>query len=734
MKIITCFSPKRLSLLVFVLVGLLAKAQRNLIIPIESAHNSIVLQVGADQRVGTIYFGSKLKDTSEYRLVQRMYRRGDDYSGILNSAYTPAGSRNLVEPAIEVTHANGNTSLDLQYVSHTTTKTDNNVSVIAVLLRDPVYAFDVTLFYKVYFNEDVVEQWTVIKNREKGSVTMAKYASANLYMTAKNYWLKHYHGDWAKEMRPEEIQLTAGIKVLDTKLGTRAHLYQPPSFMVSLDKPATEDEGKVVLGTLAWSGNFKVDLEVDPLNNLRLIAGINPFASAYTLKSDQEFETPAFLFTFSDKGTGEASRRMHRWARNYRLYDGKGTRMTLLNNWEATFFDFNEPKLAELIKDTKKLGVDVFLLDDGWFGNKFPRNNDRAGLGDWQENVQKLPHGVGYLVKEAQNNQVKFGIWVEPEMVNPKSELYSKHPEWVIKQPNREEHLYRNQLVLDLSNTKVQDFVYGILDNLFTKNPDLAFIKWDCNAVIYNAYSSVLEKQSHLYVDYVRGLYKVLDKVRAKYPKVEMMLCSGGGGRVDYGALKYFQEFWLSDNTDPLERIYIQYEYSYFFPAISHCNHVTDWGKQPIKYRTDVAMMGKLGFDIVVSKLEPKDLQFSQQAVKTYDSIKSLVWYGDLYRLADPRENEFASLMYVNEGKDKAVMFNYLTQSRYGNGTLSPVKMKGLDPDKKYTIREINLYPGTNSRLPANVNYSGNYLMTVGFNPTVNANRASVILQITAAQ
>ncbi|HEX8358284.1 MAG TPA: alpha-galactosidase, partial [Segetibacter sp.] len=456
--------------------------------------------------------------------------------------------------------------------------------------------------------------------------------------------------------------------------------------------------------------------------------------SAYTLKSDQEFETPAFLFTFSDKGTGEASRRMHRWARNYRLYDGKGTRMTLLNNWEATFFDFNEPKLAELIKDTKKLGVDVFLLDDGWFGNKFPRNNDRAGLGDWQENVQKLPHGVGYLVKEAQNNQVKFGIWVEPEMVNPKSELYSKHPEWVIKQPNREEHLYRNQLVLDLSNTKVQDFVYGILDNLFTKNPDLAFIKWDCNAVIYNAYSSVLEKQSHLYVDYVRGLYKVLDKVRAKYPKVEMMLCSGGGGRVDYGALKYFQEFWLSDNTDPLERIYIQYEYSYFFPAISHCNHVTDWGKQPIKYRTDVAMMGKLGFDIVVSKLEPKDLQFSQQAVKTYDSIKSLVWYGDLYRLADPRENEFASLMYVNEGKDKAVMFNYLTQSRYGNGTLSPVKMKGLDPDKKYTIREINLYPGTNSRLPANVNYSGNYLMTVGFNPTVNANRASVILQITAAQ
>lgn len=404
--------------------------------------------------------------------------------------------------------------------------------------------------------------------------------------------------------------------------------------------------------------------------------------------------------------------------------------MTLLNNWEATFFNFDEPILAGLLKDTKKLGVDLFLLDDGWFGNNYPRNNDRAGLGDWQENVKKLPHGVGFLVKEAQNNGVKFGIWVEPEMVNPKSDLYLKHPEWVIKQPNRQEHLYRNQLVLDLSNPKVQNFVFGILDTLFTKNPDLAFIKWDCNAVIYNAYSSFLEKQSHLYVDYVKGLYKVLDRVRAKYPKVEMMLCSGGGGRVDYGALKYFNEFWLSDNTDPLERVFIQYEYSYFYPAISHSNHVTDWGKQPLKYRVDVAMMGKLGFDIVVSKLSAKDLEFAQKAVKTYDSIKNIIWHGDMYRLADPRENPFASLMYVNESKDNAVMFNYLTSNRYGNGSLSPIKLKGLNPDKKYKIREINVYEASRFGNRSNNSYSGDYLMTVGYNPGVNANRMSVVLQI----
>lgn len=725
---------KVVCLLVVLATGLLSRSfaqqQQQMIIPIETKSNALVLQVGADKRVGIIYFGSKLANTAEYAFTPGMYKRGDDYSGILNSVYTPSGSRNLVEPAIEVRHANGNTSLDLQYVSHQVENNDNNVSTTRVLLRDPVYALEVSLFYKVFRQEDVVEQWSVIRNKEKGDVTLHKYASANLYLSASNYYLKHYHGDWAKEMRPEEVRLTSGIKVLDSKLGTRAHLYQPPTFMVSLDKPATEDEGQVLYGSVEWSGNFRVDLEVDPLNNLRLIAGINPHASEYVLRRNQEFVTPAFVYTYSSKGKGEASRNMHRWARNYKILQGNGSRLTLLNNWEATYFDFNEPILSELIKDTRKLGVDMFLLDDGWFANKYPRNNDKAGLGDWQENVKKLPHGIGYLVKVAQETGVRFGIWVEPEMVNPKSELYEKHPDWVIRQPGRPEHLYRNQLVLDLSNPKVQDYVFGVLDNIMTKNPGVAFFKWDCNAVIYNAYSASLNNQSHLYVDYVKGLYKVLDRFRARYPDLPMMLCSGGGGRVDYGALKYFTEFWLSDNTDPLERIYIQWDYSHFFPAVSHDNHVTDWGKQPIKYRTDVAMMGKLGFDIVVSELKEKELQFCQQAVKTYKSLSDVVWHGDLYRLADPRENDFASLMYVDEAKSRAVMFSYQVNNRYGTGSLSPVKLKGLQPDSKYAVKEINLFPGTKSSLPQDKVYTGEFLMTIGFNPDVNTRRTSVVLEI----
>ncbi|SEO87300.1 alpha-galactosidase [Mucilaginibacter sp. OK283] len=699
-------------------------------IPVETQNNALVLQTGGDKTLKMVYFGSKLGNAKEYEQIGKMYRQADD-SGVLTEAYMASGSQSLAEPAITVTHTDGNKSLNLVYVSHTVTKVDEDVSLLAVNLKDPVYPFEVTLYYKTYFKEDVTEQWSVIKHNEKGEVTLNKYASANLNLKGNGFWLKQYHGNWALEMQPEEAKLTHGIKTIDSKLGTRANLYEPSMFMVSMDKPATEDEGKVMLGALEWSGNFKIDLELDVSNNLRVIAGINNAAAEYHLKPTQEFTTPAFVYTYSDHGKGDASRKLQRWARKYKIVDGQGDRLTLLNNWESTYFDFNESKLFGLLKDTKKLGVDLFLLDDGWFGNKFPRNGDHAGLGDWQENKLKLPNGIGSLVKEATADGVKFGIWIEPEMVNPKSELYSKHPDWVIKQPNRPEKYFRNQLVLDLANPNVQDFVFGIVDDLFTKNPTLAYIKWDCNAVIYNAYSAYLKKdQSHLYTDYVFGLYKVLERVRAKYPKVPLMLCSGGGGRVDYGALKYFTEFWPSDNTEPLERVFIQWEYSYFYPAMTSSNHVTDWGKQPIKFRTDVAMMGKLGFDIVVSKLSEQDLTYVHDALKNYEYLKDAIWHGDQYRLQSPWDNDAASIMYVNESKSKAVVFNYLVNNRYNAGTKVPIRLKGLDPQKKYLVKEINLYAGSNSSIENNLVLTGDFLMTVGINPDVNSGRTSVVLQL----
>ncbi len=728
------FFKQKFPFIIVFLFGFISLFGQTVTIPIETQDQVILLQTDSENRLRTVYFGEPLKNEKEYAAIAELYSLDDANKGIFNSVYTPAGTWNLTEPAIQVKHADGNSSLELKYVSHKREEIDG-ATLTSILLKDPIYPFKVTLFYKVWKNNNVIEQWTEIQHSEKKPVLLEKYASSNLYFSDRDFYLTTYAGEWAKEMQSVETKLQRGTRTVDSKLGTRAMLLQSPNFIISFDHEASENEGTVILGQLAWSGNFKHEFEIDPYDNLRFISGINPFESEYSLKPNKTFKTASLIYALSNNGTGEASRNLHSWARKYRVLDGEGERLTLLNNWEATYFDFNENKITELFKDAKDIGVDLFLLDDGWFGNKYPRNNDKTSLGDWQENVKKLPHGVGYLVKEAQKEGVKFGIWIEPEMVSPKSELYEKHLDWVIRQPERPEVYYRNQLVLDMSNPEVQDFVYGIVDNLFTENPDLAFIKWDCNSVIYNAHSEYLDKkglpQSHLYVEYVQGLYNVLERIRKKYPKVPMMLCSGGGGRGDYELLKYFTEFWPSDDTEPIERIYMQWDYSYFFPSIAIDNHVTDWGKQPIKFRTDVASMGKLGFDIVASELSPNDLQFVKEAVANYDSFKDLVWHGDLYRLVNPYKNDFSSLMYVDQDKSKAIVFNYLVNYRQRLSTTEhPIKLDGLNPNKNYTVQEVNLYPGTTSPINSEKVYSGDFLMKVGLNSIVNLQRTSVVLEV----
>ncbi len=467
---------------------------------------------------------------------------------------------------------------------------------------------------------------------------------------------------------------------------------------------------------------------------LRVIPGINPYASTYELKAGETFTTPEFIFTLSCDGTGQGSRNLHDWARRYSLKDGKGQRMTLLNNWENTSFNFDQERLASLMKEAKDLGVDMFLLDDGWFGNKYPRSNDRAGLGDWEPTKEKLPGGIAALVKSADDAGVKFGIWIEPEMVNPKSELYEKHPDWAIELPNRDTYYYRHQLVLDLSNPKVQDYVFGVVDRIMTENPEVAYFKWDCNSPITNIFSPYSkDRQGQLYIDHVRGLYNILRRVKEKYPDLPMMLCAGGGGRCDYEALKYFTEFWCSDNTDPIERIYIQWGFSQFFPAKAMAAHVTSWNRNTsVKFRTDVAAMCRLGFDIGLHELSADELDYCRQAVANWNRLQPAVMDGDQYRLVSPYATNHAAIEYVDKSKEKAVLFAYNLSPRFQE-KLTAVKLQGLDPQRKYLVKEINLMPGTKSGFAFDgKTFSGDYLMKVGLEVLTRRHNSSSVIELTA--
>lgn len=701
----------------------LLQASDKPLIKIETERTSLIYQVADNGRLYQKYLGKKLHHDSDIQYLPQG-----------TEAYLTHGMEDYFEPAIHIRHNDYNSSLLLKYVDHSSNNTGNGINETVITLKDDKYPVTVKLHYVAYDKENIIRTFTEISHEEKKPVILSKYASSMLHLNSSKYFLTEFSGDWAHEANVTERELAFGKKVIDTKLGARANMFVSPFFQLALDNPSQENAGEVLVGTIGWTGNFRFTFEVDNKNELRIISGINPYDSEYSLPAKEVFRTPDFYFTYSTQGKGEASRSFHDWARNHQVKKGNETRMTLLNNWESTYFDFDENKLIGLMDEATKLGVDMFLLDDGWFANKYPRSSDHQGLGDWEETAGKLPNGVGRLVEEAHKKGIKFGIWIEPEMVNPKSELYEKHKDWVIHLPNRDEYYFRNQMVLDLSNPKVQDHVFGVVDNLMTKYPGIAFFKWDCNSPITNIYSVYLkDKQSHLYIDYVRGLYKVLDRIKAKYPDLPMMLCAGGGGRSDYEALKYFTEFWPSDNTDPIERLFIQWGYSQVFPSKTLCAHVTTWNRgTSIKFRTDVAMMCKLGFDIKLEDMNQNEHLYCDQAVKNYNRLKPVILEGDMYRLVSPYGSNHTSSMFVGKDKKTAAVFAFDIHPRYAEKTL-PVRLQGLDINKMYRVKEINMMPGSNSSLKGNDQvFSGEYLMNVGLNLFTTQQLNSRLIEITA--
>ena len=702
---------KRLSIIVLSLVmAISAMAQ----IRIATPDIELILKADVGGGVQIQYFGERLSDVDAANLGA---------SGVPNhNAYPAYGLWCASEASLGVTHSDGNMSTSLR-VESLDRSDEPSAQVTRIRMKDTVYPFYVTVCYRAYKDVDMIETWTEIENLEKKPVVLTRFDSGYLPIRLGDVWVSHLHGTWANEGLLVQEPLERGMRVIKNKDGSRNSHTDHAEVMFSLDGKPQENVGRVIGAALCYSGNYELRIDTRDTDYHEFYAGINPDNSAYVLESKEVFRTPELALTFSDEGLSGASRNFHRWGRKYRLAHGDRERKILLNSWEGVYFDINEPGMDQMMADIASMGGELFVMDDGWFGVKYPRLTDNCALGDWEVDRNKLPNGIGWLVEQAHKHGIKFGIWIEPEMTNTTSELYEKHPDWVLKAPEREVITGRGgtQLVLDLGNPEVQDFVFGVVDDLLTENPEIDYIKWDANMPVSNHGSQYLPKdrQSHLYIEYHRGFAAVCDRIRAKYPDVTIQACASGGGRANWGVLPWFDEFWVSDNTDALQRVYMQWGTSYFFPAIAMASHIsatpnhTVFRTTSLKYRIDVAMSGRLGMEIQPKNMSDAEKALCRKAISEYKEIRPVVQFGDIYRLVSPYDgHNMASMMYVSPEKSEAVFYWWKTETFYDDH-LPRVRMAGLDPLKTYKIRELNRID--NVPLPyEGLSFSGKFLMENG--------------------
>ena len=701
-----------------------AKAEK---IELRTPNNSFVIDLIKGEEPQFLYFGPALKSQDIAQLEKWV---GDN--GARSELYPSYGATHTQsETCLAMRHADGNLSTQMlisdYQIKSIKDKAPNGVErtgeLLTITLTDPLYPNTVHLYYQTYDDVDMIESWTDITNGEKKTVTLTQFYNPILPVRRGDVWCTHFSGTWASEAQCFEEALNAGSLVIKDKDGVRNAMASRNEVMLSLDGKARENEGDVIGASLLYSGNYRITIDTDDSDYHYYFSGINPDNSEYHLKKGETFTTPRTAYTYSTKGTNGVSQAFHRWARKYQLRHGDKERMILLNSWEGVYFDINQPGMDQMMKDIASMGGELFVMDDGWFGDKYPRLNDTSSLGDWVVDTNKLPDGISGLLRDAKKNGVKFGIWIEPEMANTVSELYEAHPDWVIKAPGRDLVLGRGgtQVVLDLSNPKVQDYVFKIVDDLLSNYPEIAYIKWDANAPVMNHGSQYLsmEDQSHLYIEYHRGLVKVCERIRAKYPDVVIQDCASGGGRVNYGLLPYFDEFWVSDNTDGLQRVRLQWGTSYFYPAIAMASHIsavpnhTVFRTTPLKYRVDVAMSGRLGMEIQPKNMTEDEKELCRKAIAEYKQIRPVVQFGDLYRLVSPYSGkDIASLMYVSEKKEQAVFYWWKLET-FKNQHLPRVKMAGLDPDKMYKVHELNRIDNKPMYCEGK-SYSGAYLMNTG--------------------
>lgn len=699
---------------------------------ISTSNTSMLLEGNKGEKLSFLYYGDKVENDE----VEQVKASG---LCLYSDAYPAFGFGYNPEPALTIMLPNGEMTLQL-VLDKTETCTEKNYEITSFTLKDKIYPVFVKLNYKAYKNVDVIEMWAEVSHTIKKPVVLQQYASAYLPLRSTEAWVSHLHGNWGNEGILKEEPLCYGMKVIQNRDGMRNSHLSHAEIMISLDGKPQEDKGRVVGAAFCWGGNYSLRINKDRNKTYGLMAGIDNIGASYTLEPKEVFVTPELAVTYSTDGIGQASRNFHRWGRNTHLAHGDRPRDILLNSWEGVYLSVDEKKMHGMIQDISSLGGELFVMDDGWFGNKYKRIKDNAALGDWTVDTEKLPNGIESLIEESKRNDIKFGIWIEPEMTNTKSELFEKHPDWIVCPEGRTPNYGRGgtQLLLDLSNPEVQDFVFGVVDDLKTKYPGLTYIKWDANMSLSSFGSSYLpkKKQSHLYIEYIRGLRKVLERIKAKYPDLVMQACASGGGRANYGILPWFDEFWVSDNTDALQRIYMQWGHSYFFPSAAMASHVSaspnhQTGRRiPIKFRFDVAMSARLGMEMQPKDMSEEELAFSKRAIATYKEIRPLVQFGDLYRLISPYDDKgVSSLMYCSEDKRQAVFFAYKLE-HFVNQEIPDFKMDGLNPDANYQITEINLADKTKPIHASGKVFTGKFLMEQGLYLPLSKEFSSRMLKV----
>ncbi|BCN30164.1 alpha-galactosidase [Anaeromicropila herbilytica] len=704
---------------------------------LQAKSSTYIIKILKDKYLAHIYWGKKIVNPSSDSIYQKASRcsfspnpdEDDTFTlDTMLSEYPAYGNTDLRMPAYQVKLNNGTRITDLSYDSYEITKgkpglkglpavyteNDSEASTLSITLTDSLIGLKVILSYTVFDEYDVVIRQARFVNEGSDNLTILRALSMSVDFDHYDFDMIHLSGSWTRERHIVKRPLVTGTQSIESRRGASGHSENP--FIALSSKNATENAGEVYGFSFVYSGNFLASVEVDQYGTTRVAMGINPFDFEWELKTQDEFQTPEVVMAYSSNGYGEMSRNYHHLYRN-RLARGQyknKVRPIVINNWEATYFDFDADKIKEIAKEASALGIEMMVLDDGWFGE---RNSDNSSLGDWYVNKEKLPDGIGQLAKDVKAYGMQFGLWFEPEMISPNSDLYRAHPDWCLHVPDRHRSTGRNQLILDYSRKEVRDAIVEMLSEILS-TADISYVKWDMNRNMTEIGSAMLEAKNQMETAhrYILGLYEVLETITSRFPDVLFESCAGGGGRFDPGMLYYMPQNWTSDDTDAAERLKIQYGTSLVYPSSVMTAHVSavpnhQTGRiTPFEFRGHVAMAGNFGYELDVTKMSNEEKELVKEQVRLYKEIREIVQYGEFYRLLNPFDGQFTAWNFVSDNKKEAVLFFYKVQGT-PNAPLYRFKLDGLDNDLQYKIEELdNILSGEQL-----MNYGVNVPMELGF-------------------